>query len=298
MAELFETLRSTFVPVRGGRVIIGYDGSPLAVAALDWAAREAVARYAPLRIVTASTPPAETDFYDIGRFRRDCLAEAAEEIAGLYPSLRIERFTTVVHPHEALMDDVTVDDLLVVGASTGGAAKRVLFGSVARTAARRSLCPVIIVRERGAAPSIDRIVVGVDGSIAATAAIDWACSESRFHGADLDVVHACDTGRDTPAQRIVAAAVERCRQLTPNAVRGHVVEGSAVDVLVDASRTADVVAVGSRGRSGFKTAVFGSVALAVAGDGCCAIAITHPNQHWNEGPDERDALKDPHWRDG
>lgn len=272
-----------FRPGPGGRVIVGYDGSPLAAAAVEWAAREAVARYAPLRIITASTPPDSTDFYDAGQRRREALADVAGRLAMRYPQLRIEQIATVLDPRDALLGDVEVDDLLVVGASTGGAAKRMLLGSVARTAARRSPCPVIIVREPPTGSSIEKIVVGIDGSSAAEAAIEWAASESRFHGADVDIVHAWNGEAGSEAQHVVDAAVAHCKRLTPNPVCGRLERGSAVDVLVAASRRADVLAIGSRGRSGFKTAIFGSVAIASAANACCATAVTHPQDPRPDG---------------
>jgi nucleotide-binding universal stress UspA family protein len=39
--------------------------------------------------------------------------------------------------------------------------------------------------------------------------------------------------------------------------------------------------VGSRGRSGFKTALFGSVALSLAEDAHCPVVVTHPTLRSN-----------------
>ncbi len=277
MTAISDVADAPFIPVPGGRVIVGYDASPFAVAALEWAAREAVARYAPLLIITASTPSDATDFYDVGQRRRAALAEVAASLAIRYPQLRIEQLATVMDPSDALLDDVAVDDLLVIGASTGSAAKRMLLGSVARAATLRSPCPVIIVRELPTGSAIKNIVVGVDGSNAAEAAIEWAASESRFHGADVDIIHASNGETTCEAQLMVDSAVASCKLLTPNPVRGRVGRGSAVDVLVAASRHADLLAIGSRGRSGFKTAIFGSVAIATTAKARCATAVTHPH---------------------
>jgi len=59
-------------------------------------------------------------------------------------------------------------------------------------------------------------------------------------------------------------------------VVGQLIEGSASEVLIDASRGADLLAVGSRGRSGFKTMLFGSVALFVVEHATCPVAVSHP----------------------
>jgi nucleotide-binding universal stress UspA family protein len=124
---------------------------------------------------------------------------------------------------------------------------------------------------------VRRIVVGVDGSNAATAALDWSCEEANVHGADLVVVHARegDISR-AEAECVLDLAVNECRDHTDGVVRGVLAEGSPAHVLIAASRVADLVAVGSRGRSGFKTALFGSVALSVAENADCPVAVTHP----------------------
>jgi nucleotide-binding universal stress UspA family protein len=54
------------------------------------------------------------------------------------------------------------------------------------------------------------------------------------------------------------------------------VDGSPAAAIIRVSRDADLVAIGSRGRSGFKTALFGSVAMSVAEQAACPVAITHP----------------------
>ena len=163
-------------------------------------------------------------------------------------------------------------------AQTVGAARRLLLGSVAKTAARRSPCPVVVVRGTDVRP-VRTIVVGIDGSSAAAAAVDWACAEADFHRAEVVLIHAWegDISR-VDAQSVVGAAVATCHARTGAQVRGEVVNGSPAAAIVRASRDADLVAIGSRGRSGFKTALFGSVALSVADEAACPVAITHPQR--------------------
>jgi nucleotide-binding universal stress UspA family protein len=175
-----------------------------------------------------------------------------------------------------------LDHRLVVGFDVSPS----LLGSMMRTGARRSSRPVIVVRGR-LRPHLRRIAVGVDGSNAAAAALDWAIAEAERHGAELRVVHAwrrC-TGtsrRNTDldradAQCVVDLAVRHCEKRTSVPVSGELIEGEAADVLTAASRQVDLVALGSRGRSGFKTMLFGSVALFVAGHSSCPVAVVHPH---------------------
>ena len=87
--------------------------------------------------------------------------------------------------------------------------------------------------------------------------------------ADLDISRA-------EAGCVLDLAVNECRHRTSVAVHGRLCEGDPASAVVEASRDADIVTIGSRGRSGFKTALFGSVALSVAGSADCPVAVTHP----------------------
>jgi nucleotide-binding universal stress UspA family protein len=245
-----------------GRVLAGYDGSLGADIALEWAAREAVARGSSLRIGPFSATAMQ---YDL-----------VKALADRHPELNVD--LTAPHPgaHQGLLDEAGSADLLVLTAASGEAARDVLHRSIAREAMRRSPCPVVVVRgETG--PSMRRIVVGTDGSNAAAAALDWACGEANIHGSELVVIHARERDlASAEAQCVLDLAVNECRDRTNARVRGLLVEGSPASSLIHASLDADMVAIGSRGRSGFKTVVFGSVALSVAGSAHCPVAVTHP----------------------
>jgi nucleotide-binding universal stress UspA family protein len=107
--------------------------------------------------------------------------------------------------------------------------------------------------------------------------VDWACEEATIHGADLWVVHAVDSDVDRAnAQSLLDLAIAECHRRTNAVVVGLLVEGSAAAALIALSRDADIVAIGSRGRSGFKTALFGSVAETVAEHADSPVAVTHP----------------------
>lgn len=283
MTQHIDTLEPVFVPSPGGKVIVGYDGSPTSVAALDWGAAEALARSSTLHVMMCSTPSDATDFYEAGARRRGELHAAVVDLTMRYPGLHVESTSTIGDPRDALSEHASPSDVLVVGASTGNVVKRLLLGSVPRDAARHGPCPVVVVHDRSAVRlhrgTIDRIVIGIDGSNAADTAIQWACTESGFHGSDIVLVHAWERGPRADAQRILDRAVERSRHLTPNPLEGRLVAASPTNALVAASRDADLVAIGSRGRSGFATMLFGSVALAVAELAACPVAITHPRLH-------------------
>lgn len=258
------------------KVIVGFDGSIGAEAAVEWAACEAEQRDVFLRVLTCWAVPPEVDFYGAGRRQADSLAAIVAATKKRHPHLVVSSSATPMDPRDALIDEAAKADLLVIGSSTIGAARQLLLGSVAKTAARRSPCPVVVVRGAGVRP-VRTIVVGIDGSSASAAAVDWACAEADFHRAQVVLIHAWegDISR-VDAQRVIDVAVSECHARTGAEVRGELVDGSPAAAIVRASRNADLVAIGSRGQSGFKTALFGSVALSVADQAACPVAITHP----------------------
>jgi nucleotide-binding universal stress UspA family protein len=238
--------------------------------------REVAARGSSLRIA-GSDPRSASDRQGIDDLQEQRLTRLLREVHDQHPSLIVELAAPDGDPQHALIEAAEDADLLVLAASTNASAEAVLLGSFARKAVRRSPCPVVVVRGSSTGP-VRRMVVGVDGSSAAAAALRWVCSEANLHRADLVVIHARE--RDisrAEAECVLNLAVNECRERTGVAVRGVLAEGPPAAALISASRDADIVVVGSRGRSGFKTAVFGSVALSVAQAASCPVAVTSPS---------------------
>jgi len=137
-----------------------------------------------------------------------------------------------------------------------------------------------------------RIVVGVDGSVAAQRALRWALEEAKLRHVEVDVVNAyryemywseafgmtalapeADLANDSEA--LVREAVERAADVAKDhvVVRARSVEGPAANVLLDASASADLLVVGSRGRGGFAGLLLGSVSQQCANHARCPVVI-------------------------
>jgi nucleotide-binding universal stress UspA family protein len=140
-----------------------------------------------------------------------------------------------------------------------------------------------------------RIVVGVDDSAGAAAALRWALDEARLRQATLDVMHAwqpfipmtlpgavtSEPGRDNleaAARNLVTKVVDDVVGPgdPPVTVRVEIGEGSPADVLVKVAGDADLSVVGSRGRGGFAGLLLGSVSQQVAHHAPCPVAIVPP----------------------
>jgi nucleotide-binding universal stress UspA family protein len=141
------------------------------------------------------------------------------------------------------------------------------------------------------------IVVGVDGSASSRAALVWALAEARLRGSTLRAVHAwmipaMGSGEapwalippgnyvDVSADEIEKATHEALdREIAAVdgpagvAIERFVDEGPAADVIVDASKDAELVVVGSRGRGAIATLVLGSTSQQVIHQATCPVVV-------------------------
>ncbi|WP_196217965.1 universal stress protein [Streptomyces blattellae] len=107
------------------------------------------------------------------------------------------------------------------------------------------------------------VVVGVDGSLIAVRALDWASEEAARRGAELRVVYAVPD-RDE-AEPVLASAAARVHERHPGlVVVTRAVTGSAIRALTRASEDADLTVVGTRGFGGVTGLLAGSVSLRLA----------------------------------
>jgi nucleotide-binding universal stress UspA family protein len=144
------------------------------------------------------------------------------------------------------------------------------------------------------------IVVGVDSSDGAKAALRFALAEAKLRQASVSAVHvwqfgfygAAGTGAFDPAFGVdlsdVRAAAEAELEATVDAVVSsgsevevtrRVVEGTPGAVLVEQSRDAELLVVGSRGHGGFAGLLLGSVSQQCAQHAACPVVIIpHENR--------------------
>lgn len=140
------------------------------------------------------------------------------------------------------------------------------------------------------------IVVGVDSSEGAKAALRFALEEATLRQATLRVVHTWQFGyigvrgiegltpvvgadlgdlRHTAALALDAVMYEVTPHSEGMVIERHVSEGAPATVLVDESRHADLLVVGSRGHGGFAGLLLGSVSQQCAQHAACPVVIVH-----------------------
>jgi nucleotide-binding universal stress UspA family protein len=144
-----------------------------------------------------------------------------------------------------------------------------------------------------------RIVVGIDGSHAAHRALEWAFDEADRRSADLTVVHAYTIFYWAPlgAPHSWEVAIERRATFQKELaafqvahpdvdVELLVIEGNPAGTLVDQSKAADLLVVGSRGSGGFGGLRIGSVSDQVVRHAVCPVVVIRTDVDEHNGASE------------
>ncbi|MGZ6968002.1 MAG: universal stress protein [Acidimicrobiia bacterium] len=135
-----------------GEIILGYDGQPGSVAALQTATAIAAAFQRPLVIVFGFRPAAiGGDVSDLGKAVRgvgeDLTAEAVRTAHDLDTSVEVQAELVDLRPADAVLGAADEHDALaiVVGATGHGPIRGALLGSVTYQVVHRSTRPVVVV---------------------------------------------------------------------------------------------------------------------------------------------------------
>ena len=187
-------------------------------------------------------------------------------------------------------------------AAEGGAHVRsAVLGSVALHCVTHAACPVVVVHPAPVVRQPPLVVVGIDGSENARAALAAAIDEAARMGAEVEAVASyvpadywteLDTVVVPSHEQIVESLQQQTRAMVDEvlaergatgdaavpAVRAEVFQGPAADVLVHRAASADLLVVGSRGRGTFRGLLLGSVALHCAMHAPCPVMVVHPSR--------------------
>jgi nucleotide-binding universal stress UspA family protein len=193
-------------------------------------------------------------------------------------------------PAPALLDRAG-DGLLVVGEHGAGGLDPPFAGSVATTVAAHAAGPVVVVRGIAHTDPDAPVVVGVDGSPASSAAIDFAVEAADAAACPLVAVHTywdLLVGPELPAvldwdaiaedeRRVLAEQLAGRSGTHPDVTVSTVVERAHPSrVLLEHARGARLLVVGTRGRGGFAGLLLGSVSRAMVHRAPCPVAVVPP----------------------
>jgi nucleotide-binding universal stress UspA family protein len=282
---------------------VGLDGSEHARAALEWA--EAVA-IDDDRIVAvhAWEIPIVTGYEAVAAVDTTAVEQAAKEfltsMVGGHGDRRIEGRLVTGHPGRAVVEaaaEFGAESVVVVG--HGGSSKAsLLLGSTAHYAIHHTKAPVVVVRGSCRVP-VRRVVVGIDDPHGhehidkpSLAALRWAVElpgverVEVHHSAFVPSMVAGPLSQpgsesDDAEQHDAVLLRETIARVTggsgdaPNGaeVVPVLTSRNAAFDLIEASREADLVVVGSRGRSGLIELIAGSTTLEVTAHCHCPVAV-------------------------
>jgi universal stress protein E len=168
-------------------------------------------------------------------------------------------------------------DLIVVAESDKSSLTRIMVGDTTAKVIGRAACPVLVV-PRSAHLWDKRVLLATDGSSHSKAAAELAGHIARQAGLPVSVVSVVTSShndaRRKEAERAVAAAVEHLTGLGLQA-EGRVEEGRPDEAIVKAAESAgaDLIVVGSHGRTGLTKILLGSVAERVIGHAACPVLV-------------------------
>ncbi|MEV7326240.1 universal stress protein [Streptomyces sp. NPDC093970] len=281
-------------------ITAGVDGTEESLAALDWAAREAVRRGLPLRVVHAWRPEDQEavggDRETQRRWVSEGVAESVRAVTGRYPELEVGVDVLEGGPVEALAAAAAGAELLALGSRGHGPVVGFLLGSVGQQVIAEAARPVVLVRagDRAVTEAAGReIVVGQQGGPEDSAAVlEFAFGTAAARGAAVRVVRAWTLppvfayspgslrlldesgGLEPYEKKALSEAVQPLRERFPDVpVAEHVEMGSAGQVLLSVAGRAQLMVVGRRAHRTAVGARIGSVAHGVLHHADCPVAV-------------------------
>ncbi|MFI7298372.1 universal stress protein [Streptomyces sp. NPDC050121] len=284
-----------------GPITAGVDGTDESLAALAWAAREAVRRDLALRVVhawrfqpNAAAEVADRDAQE--RWVRDAAEQAVATVLERHPGLTVTTDVLEGGPVGTLVAAAAQAQSLVLGSRGHGPLVGFLLGSVGQQVIAEAACPVVLVRA-GDRPSSEvaghEIVVGQHGEPEDSApALRFAFETAAARGASVRAVRAWTLppvfayspgslrllddagGLEQYEQKALAEALKPWRKRFPDVhVVEHVEMGSAGQVLLSVAGRAQLTVVGRRAHRTAVGARIGSVAHGVLHHADCPVAV-------------------------
>jgi len=277
-------------------ILVGVDGSAAALSAVRWAARDAALRSVPLtlvHVVSAPVPgwsqvPAPTGFRQRQDERAHELIKSAIEVAEQSTSdLGLVQINSKVFHSATIPTLVNLSkevEMVVVGyRGHGGLLVRSFLGSVSSGLVYHAHCPVAVIHgEEPLAADVARapVLLGIDGSPASESATAIAFGEASRRGVGLMALHAWTDLRVSDfkelfpnanwdaelshEEEMLAERLAGWQERYPDVGIHRKIEiGEPAGGLIEASKEAQLIVVGSHGRGGLAGKLLGSVGAAV-----------------------------------
>ena len=299
----------TPAPLR--KLLVPLDGSPRSEEALPYALAVAGGDTEATIVTLHVVPDAQPLRKPLGQITKtadevmaeltaDAQAElqaAVDRSGAAETGVRVETLVRVGNVADTILDvaDELAVDAVVLAGSGRGNISRLVVGSVADRVARESTRPTLVVREHetaavGSAPTIRRLVVPLDGSERAQAALPLAASLAAHLSIPIALITVVEPQTQMGAVSVGGAAfsaemyqgldeeveavsreqlteAEKSLAASGVPVTTELAHGSAAGAVMAFASSADLVVMTSRGHGGIVRMVLGSVADTIVREG-------------------------------
>jgi nucleotide-binding universal stress UspA family protein len=280
-------------------VLTGIDSTPESLMAAEVAAAEAHQHHVPLLLICPSANPPGLAPGSQSAWRplenaEELLDGTVRQLREVRPRLQIITGTRGGDLAGFLVDQSRHATLVVVSSRHTGGYDRLFQRWLSHRVVTHAHCPVVVARPGVAGIGQRPVVVGIDGSEHSAAAIPLAFEEAMLRQVPLRAVNIHCVGPDATgaphdhsqydsciaqadAEHLIHDTTARWADKYPQ-LKIDIEPMYAPDVssaLLHAATTADLVVVGSRGRSAITSLLLGSVSRTLVEHAPCPVLVTH-----------------------
>ncbi|GAA4473907.1 universal stress protein [Phytohabitans houttuyneae] len=270
-----------------GPIVVGFDGTEDAVAAAVWAVDEAASHGAPVRLLYACQPgmacPCAPWPAAAARAQAESVVDAGVSAArAARPGVTVTGAVLAGPPHVILTMQSHHASLVVVGSRGPDRFTGPVLGSVGLALAAHAHCPVTVVREpEHPSAGAGHVLVGLDGSAMSLRALAFGFDYADRRGLAVHTIQAWSAprhhDRDAVPDRAhghLAATVAAWKDKFPRvSTTWEMARGPAAEVLVEASRRAQLAVVGPRGAGEYSRLPLGTVGQHLLRHGHCPVVV-------------------------
>lgn len=294
----------TSEPRTAGRIVVGYDGSDAAQDALAHAASMAHQRGEELLVVMAMPHLSPSHPQTMRAIRMDPsyiinvrsrarsrLEQVENWLRENYPDVDSSSVIVPEDPAGVLAKASEDAAMVVVGArGRGGGQRPPVLGQVSSAVVQHSHGPVMVVPAGAPLGNDGPVVVGIQDAPESLAAARLAIHEAEILGVPLVAIYAWDLAPEmgeygapiiTDTEKIETELDDMLAEILKPIIADHpdvevkrlVLRGPARQVLADASESASLLVVGSRGLGGFRGLLLGSTSRALTRTARCPVIV-------------------------
>ncbi len=179
-------------------------------------------------------------------------------------------------PYQYIVDEAAKKqvEMIIMGRRGRTGLKRLMMGSVTARVIGHSPCKVLVIPET-AKVSYKNILIATDGSKYSDAAALEAISIAKCCGSDLIALSVATKEKDLPSAKKSVEKISQIAEKEGLKVKTLTPRGTPYNVIVETAekKNADVIVVGSHGRTGLERLLMGSVTERVIGHANCAVLV-------------------------